>query len=177
MNTDFDTFRSLPEILQKEAIREGEVRLDAQLKVAGDADRRALAWSAVVLTGASAAIGVGYRSFTSQDFDPDIAYGSVAFAFFLLIAAGLAAKSVAPKEYCFPGNRPGYWLPGEWDCEGTDENKIAQARIDQAKHLDKAIRENAVTAKENAVAMRLSMGIAFFSVGAAGLVLMLKVLL
>lgn len=82
-----------------------------------------------------------------------------------------------PKLFCLPGNSPFSWLPSEWDCKGTDAEKIAQARRDQAAQLAKFIRDNASTAASSAGMMKWSFGIAFFSVMAAVICFSLYLLL
>ena len=79
--------------------------------------------------------------------------------------------------FCLPGNRPGLWLPEKWDCVGTVRVKIAQSRKEQAIHLDKMICENARSAKSNAILMEWSFKMAFFTVFASGVVLLVFVLL
>jgi hypothetical protein len=70
-----------------------------------------------------------------------------------------------------PGNRPGLWLPDAWECVGSDKDKIAQARREQAYQLDKFIRINAKAAEVNAKRMNISFSIATFAVFAAGVCL------
>ena len=57
MGNTFETFSDLPDELQLEALREGEMLLQAQLTVATAADQRALTWGGLLLTGASATLG------------------------------------------------------------------------------------------------------------------------
>lgn len=163
----FDSFSDLPEKLQLEALREGEVQLQAQLSVATAADQRALTWGGLLLTGASASLGGAFAMLFKNAPDMGLIQLALLFAAALFVAAWLAISTVAPKLFCMPGNNPGSWLPENWDCTGDAKSKIRQARRDQAAQLDKFIRENADSAKARAKRMHWSFGISFFAVFAA----------
>lgn len=169
----FDSFLDLPEQLQREALREGELRIQAQLTVAAAADQRALTWAGFVITGATALFAAGFAIIVSAEGDDELTVLALVIGTALLVSAGIAVWSVRPGLFCLPGNRPGLWLPGSWKCVGSPEAKIAQSRLDQAAQLDAHIRENANAAGDRAKLMRTSMGIAFFSIGAAGICLAL----
>ena len=177
MNIEFKEFSQLPVELQNEAIREGEILLQAQLGIAADADRRALTWSGFVLAGATALLSAGFATLDAQPFNYDITIGAFLAGAALLLSAGLSILTVNPREFCLPGSRPGLWLPSRWDCVGTDSEKLQAARLDQAKHLDKFIRSNADTAKGNAGYVRFSIGLAYFTIFASSIVLLLKLVL
>lgn len=128
MGNNFDSFSDLPEKLQAEALREGEMLLQAQLSVASAADQRALTWSGLLLTGATAALGGAFALLFNDPPDPALPYLALLFAGALFIAAWLSISTVAPRLFCMPGNRPGLWLPESWDCVGDDGTKLTQAR-------------------------------------------------
>lgn len=167
MGNTFDSFDDLPEKLQLEALREGETLLQTQLTVATAADQRALSWAGLLLTGASASLGGAFALQIKAGSAAELQLLAVLVSAALFISAWLAIRTVAPKPYCLPGNTPGSWLPAEWNCIGSTSKKIANARRDQASQIHKFIEANAQVAKENAVQMRLSVGIAFFAVLAA----------
>lgn len=167
MGNTFETFSDLPDELQLEALREGEMLLQAQLTVATAADQRALTWGGLLLTGASATLGGAFAMLFKKAPDMGLIYLAVLFAAALFIAAWLAISTVAPRLYCMPGNYPDSWLPEHWDCVGDAKSKLQQARRDQAAQLDKFIRENAASAKTRAKRMHGSFGFAFFAVFAA----------
>jgi len=175
MRNSFDRFKELPDRLQDEAIREGEKLLEAQLAVATAADQRALTWGGFLLTGATAAFGGGVALFNNGPADPLLGYTAILFGVALLWAAWLSLMPVAPSLFCFPGNRPGLWLPDQWDCTGDESEKIEKARVDQAQQLDKFIRNNMKDAEKRAKEMRRSFQLAFGAVLAAGLFLLITV--
>jgi len=156
MRKQFETFKSLPEDLQKEALREGDLRLASQLAIATSADQRALTWGGFLIAAATASLGGGIALLTKTS--PDITLSALAlvFAAAILRAAWLAISTVVPASFALPGNHPASWLPNEWECNGTDERKIAQARAEQADHLDVCINENREYAEMNGRIMRHS---------------------
>lgn len=176
MSNNFDTFRDLPEELQKTAIREGEAWLEAQLHTANSADQRALTWAGFLIAAATAALGGGIALISKSAPDYILSVIALAYAGGCLLAAWFAVMTAQPKAFSFPGNRPGNWLPAEWDCVGDDQEKIGCARCDQAKHIDKAIIENAKIAKKHGEDMSLSMAIGFYATLLAGLAIALLIL-
>jgi hypothetical protein len=110
--------------------------------------------------------------FNNQHPDLVLGYGSILFGIAMLNAAWLAIKTVRPARFGFPGNRPGHWLPDEWDCKGTAQQKEQTARTDQAKHLDACICDNRDAAGQMAGAMHRSIQWALWSVVVAGVFLL-----
>ncbi len=104
---------------------------------------------------------------------PDYWLGGIAFGFAALMlgSAWHALSTVEPGEFCLPGNEPRSWLPGQWNCVGSDRLKLAQARKDQAEHLSKHIVENRASAKAKAQVMKRSFRIARWSIATAAAVL------
>jgi hypothetical protein len=175
MRKNFDTFADLPISLQKEAIREGEKLLDTQFTAATAADQRALTWAGFLIAAATAALGGGVALFNNHPPDLVLGYGSILFGIAMLKPAWTAIETVRPAKFGFPGNRPGHWLPDEWDCKGTAKEKEQQARTDQATHLDACICDNRDAAEERSRAMHSSFAWALWSVVVAGFVLLMIV--
>lgn len=171
MRKNFDTFADLPVSLQKEAIREGEKLLDAQFTSATAADQRNLTWAGFLIAAATAALGGGVALFNNDRPDLVLGYGSIVFGIVMLWPAWTAIKTVRPSKFGFPGNRPGNWLPEEWDCKGTAKEKEQAARTDQARHLDACICDNRDTAEGRAQAMHRSFHWALWTVVIAGVLL------
>jgi hypothetical protein len=172
MRKNFDSFADLPVTLQKEAIREGEKLLDTQFTAATAADQRALTWAGFLIAAATAALGGGVALFNGTQPDLVLGYGSIIFGIAMLMASWTAIQTVRPSKFGFPGNQPAYWLPEEWDCKGSANNKEQTARTDQARHLETCICENREAAEKNARAMHRSFQWALWSVIVAGAVLL-----
>lgn len=164
MRNNFESFKTLPKSLQDEALREGEARIQAQFAAAGAADQRALTWGGFLIAAATAALGGGVALITKETPDFSLAILALLLAAALLRAAWLAISTALPVSFDFPGNSPSSWLPEAWACVGSDEDKIAQARTDQAQHLSEAITSNRLYADQNGQAMRKSFRWALISV-------------
>lgn len=177
MDRTFDTFGELPEQLQIEALREAELRIQAQLSVAAAADQRALSWGGFLITASIAVLGSGFALFLGSNKHLGLAALALIIGSSLLGAASLALWSVRPGLFCLPGNRPGLWLPHQWDCKGSERRKIIQSRIDQAVQLDKHITENAKIAQRRAFLMLASYNVATFGIFAAATCLLLYLLI
>ena len=173
MSKSFETFANLPVSLQCEAIREGERLLDAQFAAATAADQRALTWAGFLIAAATAALGGGVALFNNSQSDLILGYASILFGCSVLRGAWVAIKTVRPGKFAFPGNHPANWLPCEWNCVGSDENKQMIARTDQAKSLENCICENRDLAAAKARSMNASFGWTLWSVVAAGLLLIM----
>lgn len=171
MSNSFDTFKDLPESLQKEAIREGEKLLDTQFLAATAADQRALTWGGFLIAAATGALGGGLVLLNKSQPDLLVGYAAMVFATAILRAAWLAIATVEPSLFGFPGNSPVNWLPSSWGCTGSENNKIEVARTEQATHLDTLIRENREQAASNAKGMKRSFKWAVRSLIFAGAVL------
>lgn len=164
MRNEFESFKTLPVELQKEALREGELRLAAQFATASAADQRALTWGGLLIAAATASLGGGIALLTKTPPDVGLALLALAFAGAILRAAWLALSTVVPASFALPGNHPCSWLPDQWECSGTDGVKIAQARAEQADHIDACITENRDYAEANGRIMRRSFTWALWTV-------------
>lgn len=158
--SNLDSLQKLDDDVLREVVREAERRLDAQLATANAGDQRAMAWAAILvtgavaITGASAALLVGGKSLLLA------AVGI--FVSGLLGAAILNAIDVfRPKDWHFPGNSPANWVPELWQCHGTGTPcDLRQASIEQARSLDEQIRDNAKFAQEAGEKLKHSMNLA-----------------
>lgn len=138
--------------------------LGAQLAIATAADQRALSWAALLIGGATGALGGGIALLTQSRPDPLLAILAILFAAALLAACHLAIDTISPTLFCVPGNRPSNWLPEEWDPGDDDVAAIAKARAQQAEQIDEFIKRNDAVATANGAKMRRSIGIAFWAV-------------
>lgn len=171
MSNEYEAISSLPEDVQVEIMREADLRLNAQLTVAIAADQRALTYGGFLIAAATGAIGGGIALLTKEE--PDFGFSAIAiiFACGMLYASWEAIHTVMPNLFCLPGNRPGLWLPDQWESHGIHPPTIGRARIEQAKHIDKMIRDNASAAELAAKHMRRSFYAAILSTTLAAAVL------
>lgn len=102
MSNKFDSFTDLPERLQVEALREGEMLLQAQLTIASAADQRGLTWGGLLLTGATAAIGAGvallFKKGPNQDLISSLAACWWSFLFSMARDFHCEAKALLPPR-------------------------------------------------------------------------------
>lgn len=169
----FDNFARLPLRIQRDALREGEVLLQAQLTVANAADQRALTWGGFLIAAATAALGGGIALLIKSPPDLSLSVLALGFALCILKAAWDAIRTVAPALWDFPGIRPGNWLPdGDWPPPDEPE-ACQQARNDRARQIDRAIGDNIESARRRAQRMNSSFRLALSTVGVAGVLLVL----
>ncbi len=169
MDSPFHEFSKLPIELQREAIREGELRLKSQLEIATAADRRAQTWTGLLITAATAALGAGLALVTKAEPEFLLAFIALAFACGMLRAAHISNTTTEPEEFCLPGNTPSHWLPSQWACKGNEKEKVARALIEQAEALADSIDSNASRAKIRGQKMKASYRIAEAIIMAAGI--------
>lgn len=161
----------LPTELVTEAIREGEIRVQAQLAAAIAADQRALTLAGFQIGAATAAMA-GSAALLVAGRDFIIAGCAIAFSAGLIIAAWLAVSTVRPSGFFFPGNDPENWLPSKW-ISATMADSTAQARMEQASNLSLMIKDNAENAEILAKKVNHSMNITLFVVSTASITLMI----
>jgi hypothetical protein len=144
---DFNDARPLlgldDKVLQ-EVVREGELKLQAQLSIAASADQRALTIIGFQSTILAAVIAGSTALALSSKPDNALVLIGYFFATALLVAAFLALHSIKPKSFTYPGNRPGCWLPDLWlrpESE-PDARNIRSARVEQCICLENAICAN-----------------------------------
>lgn len=161
---NFDSLKQLDDDVLREVIREAERRLDAQLATATAADQRAMAWAAMLVTGAVAIAGASAALLVGGD-NLLLAGIGVLVSFLLGIALLKAIDTFRPKQWDFPGNRPANWLPANWQCDGTETPcDMRQARLEQATSLDKQIVDNAKAAQDAGIEIKRSMDIAVYTI-------------
>jgi len=174
---NFQELRNLPADVLAEVVREGELRVEAQLATATAADQRALTFAGFQIASATAALAGGIALIVGDQKDFTLALLAGLFSCALLIAAGIALSTVRPKEFHFPGNRPGNWLPSQWAGYGIHKLNLTQARIEQASCLETMIADNAASASSQAKLMHQSMDITIWAAAIAAIGLLTIVIL
>jgi hypothetical protein len=141
---------TLPEEVLAEVVREGELKLQAQLDVSLASDLRALSLAGFSLTGSTALLGAAAA--LARDARPDYPVMIIAagLGVALLASGGLAVLSARPVQFHFPGNEPKNWLPSEWDLANNEKPTLKRARVEQAIVLQSLIGKNQKACERNA---------------------------
>ncbi len=160
---NFIVLRELSAELLLEVVREGELRISAQLESANAADQRAMTWAGMLTAIDTAAIGGTVTLGVTEQHWILICVGT-AFVSVMLIATFMAVSAARPSEFAFPGNETKNWFPKEWEGYGEEDLDMAQARIEQAKALQSAIEKNKQWAKDTTDQLRLSIDLTFWAV-------------
>ncbi|GGC15341.1 hypothetical protein GCM10011494_37730 [Novosphingobium endophyticum] len=161
---NLDSLQTLDDDVLREVVREGEKLLDAQLMTANAADQRAMAWAALLVTGAIAVIG-GSAALLVSGKHLALAVVGIVVAAIMGVAISKATNVVRPADWHFPGNRPGNWLPEHWQCHGLGiQCDMHQAMLEQAASLEEQICDNAAASAESGKELRSSMSWALFAV-------------
>ncbi len=166
---NLDRLRELDLEVLAEVVREGEQLLAAQFAAATAADQRALAWAGFVMTIAVASIGAS-ASLALGGKEPALSVITGLLGVLMAISGLQAIRSVRPKMFSLPGNRPENWLPIEWEA-GRDRD-LRQARVEQSRSLNGQIDDNALAAKQAAALMHTSMDLAICGVFLAAIYVM-----
>jgi hypothetical protein len=168
----FDPLRTLDEDVLAEVVREGELRLQAQLSTATAADQRALTLAGFQVASASAALAGGGALIVSDKPDPALATVAILFAGAMIVAAAISIKTARPSKFHLPGNVPSGWFPDKWLGAGRHTPDLKQARIEQAACLDDAIHDNMSVAEKAAKSIHRSMNLTIGTVGIAALLML-----
>jgi len=130
--------------LIKEACRQGELKLTAQVQMATSADQRATVLAGIYVAAATGIMGAIATSDSLRTRLPFlIASGITAIAF--LVGAVLCIRATLPVNFWPPGNEPGEWYE---DIEKS--RPLHEAIGDQAAHFDRFIKENKAVIDRNA---------------------------
>lgn len=159
-----ESLRELDNDVLREVVREAERMLDAQLTTANAADQRAMAWAALITSGAVAILG-GSAALLVTGKSLAVAGVGVIVAMIMGFAILKASDVVRPKDWHFPGNMPSNWAPDQWQCYGEGIScDLHQAMLEQASLLDEQIRENVDAARRSGEMLKLSMDLAIFAI-------------
>lgn len=106
--------------LAETVLRQGEIRLDAQLKIGFELDRKATAFAAVFMTAAAAASGFVLAMAARDMMREAIAAGVAAALFF--VASATSVWTSRPSKFFTVGNRPNNW----WS-DGVENRPLAES--------------------------------------------------
>jgi hypothetical protein len=163
---EFEQFLNFKQDILAEIVREGEIKLNAQLAVATAADQRALTISGFQIAALTALIGGVAALLLSET--PNVYIVVVGFfqisAF--LLSAFKAIASARPQLFSFPGNEPENWFAADWHFNGLVESTatLEKAKVEQAFCLNNAIKSNVKTMENSTNQIKLSIDIMFWSI-------------
>lgn len=140
-DNQYNALRTLDDEVLKEAVREGEVRLQAQLQTATAADQRALTLAGFQITSGTASLAGGVALMTAAQPNRLLASIALIFAVAVLVSSGIALWAVVPRKFKTPGNQPLNWRRDRWRWQDKGFD-IKAARIEQIACLEEAIEAN-----------------------------------
>ena len=135
-----DEFKGASPESMKEIIRQGELRLQAQLQAALAADSRSNAL--VAIQAAAAAALVVYAGSADVKGTPE--FTAFVSAAFFSVGAMFAAWAARPVSFDFAGLNPSDWVPAIESAEPVDS-----ARRAYATYLDDYLKDNAARMSAN----------------------------
>ncbi len=143
--------------LAREVLRQGELRLGAQLQIALAADARAMTLAGLFTAAAAVARGFGAGALEGET--PRLAFGAGAIAMgAALVAASMLCVAAAWPGPIWPaGNRPESW----WS-DGVEERPLADCLRRESANYDRSIVKNRAALRRNA--WRLQWGAALGAV-------------
>jgi hypothetical protein len=128
---------SEPERLAEVVLRQGELKLAAQLQVAIAADHRATAFAGLFITLALAALsGAGLLWKLGSGYEALLA-GLIVVTALLIFAAYLCVETVKPVDFWTAGNQPERW----WS-DDVDKKPLAECLRKESENYQKRIIKN-----------------------------------
>jgi len=152
------------ERLAQTILRQGELRLNAQLQTALAADQRSMTAAAILIAVSSASIGFGVDAFTRAVPVESLGAGGLLTGVLLAVSSVFCVVSGAPTGFYLTGA-----IPENWWSDDVHHRSLAQAIRNESNNYSENIKENKKTLKRNAGWFRagLLMGVGAPFAGAA----------
>ena len=138
-----------PELAQT-VLRQGELRLAAQLTVGLAADHRAMTLSGIYVVAATAALGFGAGFLSSNTGSTPLGIGGIVTGLWLGIAAVQCVRAALPVQFATVGAQPKSW----WE-EGVENRPLAECLHMESENYQKRITYNQEVNKRGAGLLRL----------------------
>ncbi|WP_026986528.1 hypothetical protein [Fodinicurvata fenggangensis] len=148
--------QDVSEEVVKEALREGELHLQAQLQTALAADQRALVIFSVYTTAAMILFGTTAGLFQAGGLPLGVGIFLVGAGVALGLAAVYAWRAFRPGHFTLPGN-----APEQWYQDFRDAVTLVEARADQLAWLQRAMDRNETDMSRRAESVKASASLAF----------------
>ncbi len=155
------------ERLAEMVLRQGEIKVQAQLQIALAADQRASTFAGIYTAISIAAFGASAAVF--QAGAVGLIAGGLAVAVVSLIAAYLCLGVAQPTRFHIAGNRPDNW----WS-DGVRDRALDECLERESQNYDRHIEHNRVILARNASRIRRALRVGLM-VPVAGLVVFLMV--
>lgn len=143
-----------------EIVRQGEVRLAAQVQVALAADQRAVTTASILTAIFTACIGGAIAVLTSASPNHALGLAGLGTGIMFIAAAFEAARAARPVDFHLQG-----WPPAQWMNEADLRRPLPQSQGEQAEIMQEMIEHNLHVMTGNsghmAWAMRFALGAPF----------------
>lgn len=136
-------------------LKQGEVRLAAQLQIALAADSRATTFASILIAVAAILLGFGGDQATGKTPDFPLAIGALGAGILLLISAAICVTAARPIKFDLAGAVPENW----WD-DGVTNRSHEESLWQESNNYTRRIRENGRRLRKNAQLFRVGMYLA-----------------
>lgn len=144
--------------LAERVLKQGELRLNAQLQVALAADQRAVTSAAILVAVASAALGFAGAQATNCNIDVPFAVALLVAGLSLLVSAAFCVGAARPVKFALVGAYPEEW----WDDDVTAK-PLEECLWTESNNYNVRINDNRTVLSHNAALLRKGMYLACVS--------------
>ena len=142
--------------LSRTVLRQGELRLQAQLQVALASDQRAIVLVTLLATAAAAAIGFSAAWFDAAPTKAALGSGALAAGACFLAAAWVCGLAARPQKFGLVGAQPDKW----WR-DGVETRPLHECLRKESANYQGRIAYNRNVLKKNAETLRRGLRLAF----------------
>ena len=143
--------------LAETVLRQGELRLNAQLTVALAGDSKAITLAGLFVTLALAALSGVAVLWTIGD-QKALTFGLIIEMILLLASAYLSLESASPADFYVSGNQPENW----WS-DNVEDKPLAECLKKESMNYQNRIEKNALVMERSAVLFTCAMRMAILS--------------
>ena len=155
MTRDDDESR---EKLGETVLRQGELRLQAQLQVALAADQRAVLLTTIFAGASTAVLGFAAAWFGSTPVMMELGFGALITGLAFFGAAWICGHAARPQPFGLVGAQPDKW----WN-DGVLTRPLSQCIRKESDNYQKRITHNRVALNRNATTLSRGLRLAFVS--------------
>ena len=141
--------------LAERVLKQGELRLSAQLQLALAADQRAVTSAAILVAVASAAMGFAGEQASDTNTDVPFAVALLIAGVSLLVSAGFCVRVAWPVKFALAGA-----VPENWWTDGVAAKPLEVCLLKESNNYSGRINDNRVIINRNAALLRKGMYLA-----------------